>query len=373
MKKIGILTFIDTVNYGAILQATALQNFLIKKNFHVENLNYCVPHDGLNLRPFHKRFLTKIWNVFKSFLGYSLRLENTNKFISKNLILTKKIKKKEQIELYANFYDCFIVGSDQVWNPNIIGNDMNYFLKFVSSDKLKVSYAASFGVNTLSLDYSNIVKNSLKDFYAISVRENQGAKILQNLNINSEVVLDPTLLLSRKEWKNFYSQKRLIDERYILCYFMPGNREVEKKISTISEYISKKTGLKVINIGKKEYSRLNVLGNNRVTDGPEQFLNLIENCECLLTNSFHGLAFGLNFNKNVYPFVEKNLSNELSLSSRLISLLDLTNSKHRMVYPDMTLEDFDKIKEIDFEYTNNILNIHRVNSTLFLEKSLMSL
>lgn len=372
MKKIGILTFVNTVNYGAVLQATALQYFLLKKNFNVENFNYCIPHDGLNQRPLYNLLLTKSWNIVKLFLGYKLRLQNTHKFISKNLNLTENISTKEGIFKYADHYDCIIVGSDQVWNPKIIGEDTNYLLDFVSNNKLKISYAASFGVNSLPLDYSKIVKEKLKFFSSISVRENQAKNILKNLGINSEVVLDPTLLLSKDDWSKFYSKKRLISEKYILCYFMPGNKEIEKKITEISDNLSKNIGIKVVNIGKKEYSKLNFKRNNRVTDGPEEFLNLIYNCEYLLTNSFHGLAFGLNFNKNVYPFVEKEFSHSLSLSSRLISLLDLMNCQYRLVNPNMSFEDFLKIREIDFEEINKRLINNRIKSVNFLEKSLNS-
>lgn len=372
MKKIGTLTFVNTVNYGAVLQATALQYFLSKKDFEVHNFNYCLEHEGLNNRPIYKIILTKIWSIFKLFLGYRLRVKNTNNFIAQHLKLTKKITTPSEIKKYSSFYDYFIVGSDQVWNPNIIGKDMNYFLDFVPNDKVKISYAASFGLNNLPLEYSKYVNDKLKSFNAISVREVKGQDILNNLGFESEVVLDPTLLLTREDWKNFYSKERLVKEKYILCYFMPGNKILEKKITEISDFLSRETGFKIVNIGKKEYTKLNFKRNNRVTDGPGEFLNLIANSEYILTNSFHGLVFGLNFNKNVYPFIEKTFSDDLSLSSRLLSILDLTNCDYRIVYSDTTCEEFLKIKNIDFLSLNNFLEINRLKSIDFLDKSLKS-
>lgn len=373
MKKIAILTFVNTVNYGAILQATALQYFLSKKNFEVNNLNYCVEHQGLENRPLYKLILTKTWNIIKLFLGYKRRLKKTNKFIKSNLNLTERIINPDDLLKYNNLYDCFIVGSDQVWNPKIIGKDMSYFLSFASDRKMKISYAASFGLNSLPLDYFNNIYDPLKNFSSISVREKQGQNILNTMGIKSEVVLDPTLLLSEDDWRYFYSEDRLIKEKYILCYFMPGNKVLEKKITEISDYLSKQTGYKIINIGKKEYSVLNIKRTNRVTDGPKEFLNLIVNSEYVLTNSFHGLAFSLNFNKKVYPFVERNFSEDISLSSRLISILELTGCKNRIIYSDSTYQDFLNIKDIDFSKVNSILELNRSISSKFICDSLKGL
>ena len=365
-KKVLTVTFTNTVNYGAILQATALQRVLLDHGYDTKLLNYNVKHDGLKSRPVSKRFLSFVWSLIKGYLGHTKRKNKTSHFLSLHNSFTSPINDKKNLLKLNDNFDVFIVGSDQVWNPKIIGNDTSYLLDFVSGDKTKLSYAASFGLNVLPSAFEDTVKEKLKSFQAVSVREQQARNILDQLSIDSTLVLDPTLLLRGKEWSEFYDNEPIIKEPYILCYYMPGNKMVESRISKLACKIKESKGLRVISIGRKEYTRLYLNKNNRVADGPKEFLNLISNASYVLTNSFHGVCFSVNFNKNFFAFVEEDYMSSSSLSSRIFSLLNALELKDRIVVPSGADSQLIAKSSISYSEVQDEIEILRANSIGFL-------
>lgn len=349
--KIGLITFNNTINYGASLQAFALQEFLEKNGFDTEYINY------KNAFIESQESIGANRGILKSILRF---------FIMRKGLKRKKNKFKEFEEKYINLskrydgfsikeanllYDVFIVGSDQVWNGNITGNDTNYFLSFVDDDKRKISYASSFGNNPEILDKEEILKN-LKRFFAISVREKSGCKLLDLFSINSTLVCDPTFLLSSIEWNEKFKFHRMIKGDYILCYFVND----KKKVFDFIKKLKKRTGLPVIYISISPRPQF---GTKTVYDySPVEFMTMIYYAKYVVTGSFHGTAFSINFNKQFY-------CENCSQNSRVGNILEMFGLNDRMI----SNEQFDEC--IDYNRVNKIIEEQRKKSQKWIVNALI--
>lgn len=329
--KIMILSLTHTPNYGAVLQMCALQTFFRNRGIAVQSIDYQNAHYVDNRNSFY-RLRSAIWqNGVRRLFEDKARSKKTQDFISKNINMTEvKYTSYEQLCENPPEADIYLVGSDQVWNPNIIGKDPTWFLGFAPEvKKKKVAYAASFGLPQLSDDYGEFYKPLLKNLDAISVREETGARIVDKLAaIQTPVVMDPVFLLKKSEWEQFAAQPK--DKGYVLCYYMPGFSQVERVIQKLSRQIATQRGLKIINIGKKEYSKLKFWKNNRFGSGPAEFIGLFQNADFIVTNSFHGTAFSVIFEKNFLSVIDKETSKS-KLSSRIEDMLQRLNLQDQIV------------------------------------------
>src|SRR5690554_4755067 len=216
MKTVAIVSFVDSENYGANLQALALQEKLKDVNFNPIYINLLRPSSLSG----SKIIKNKIWSLVRLFFGYGERLNKTKRFRRNLLKLTKRLNNIDNIIDLPQF-DYYIVGSDQVWLPRTVSiSNGFYFLNFAPKGSKKISYASSFGTINIPKDYDDVYYRNLSGFSKISVREKQGADYLNSIGIKSSVVLDPTLLLNENEWKNYFDIKPKINKPYILCYVM---------------------------------------------------------------------------------------------------------------------------------------------------------
>lgn len=322
MKKIGITTFQGAYNYGAILQAYALQKTLSDIGNDVKIINYYNENIYDQYRTFRKKHhglssAIKIF-IYDVYLWSikSRRNKNFKKFISDNINLTDKKYEKAEIEKMA--FDVIVTGSDQVWNKNITsGLDDIYTLNIENSAK-KISYAASIGDNKILEDNKSEYKEKLQKLDLISVRETSTKPILEKvINRKVDVVLDPTLLRTKEEWLKIVGDKPLKAGKYIFAYSVgKGSDEFYKK----AEDLAKKTGLEIIYFEETRFKRFNTKSKNMYSAGPSEFLNLLYFSEYVVTSSFHGLAFSTIFNKNVSVI----FSNK---SERLKTLMDTVGLK----------------------------------------------
>lgn len=350
MKKIGIITFHRAVNYGAVLQAFATQEFLKANGFNAEIIDYRDkilenPYKFLKLpRGGIKTKIKKILNDIIYFKKNRTKGKNFQKFIESNLNLSKMYANITELKEDYPKYDIYITGSDQVWNTNIVGNLSDaYTLNFGNNDIKRISYAASIGLSQIDNKYENDYKEKLKRIDSLSVRE-ENAKLILDKLLNREdiqVVLDPTLLLDRKFWINKLDKFDKENEKYIFVYAVADNDEYRK----IANYLSKETGLKIIHFEKRNNFE-NIL-KNASTEGPFEFLNYIKNAEYVVTNSFHATVFSIIFNKKFFCVPYK------TTSSRITNLLEKLGINDRIVY---TLEEF-KNKKYDEEIDYNMVNI----------------
>lgn len=370
-KTVGIITFHDSINYGALLQAFALQSYIQSLGREVEIIDYKNKDRTFSQVKGLRKIRSIIWKkTFYKFFNSKKRLERTNKFIKENLYISKKtFLNPKEISENPPIYDYYITGSDQVWNPRNNNRDFTYWLSFVPEGKKKISYAPSFGLSKLDYEYINECSNYINSFDSISIREIEGKNILKKYySIDGEVVLDPTFLVPINSWDDVISEK-CYKKHYILCYYMPGDEKVTNKIKEMSKIISNQTGYEIINIGKKDYDRIKFWENNRFDCGPSEFLGLIKNADYVITNSFHGTAFSIIFNKTFWVPIHQSLDYTKSLHSRLTNLLHSLNLEICKQNIDKPF-NFDKEYVLDYDNTNTLLANLQEQSKKYLNKAL---
>ena len=338
MKKVGIITYHKFYNYGSMLQAFALEEYLNNNGANAEIINYIIKDRKESKKDI---LFSRIKRIFKptkrKTMMFKLRNPNIIKkhkekfdtFYNKYMKLgDKEYGTEKQLEDDLPDYDIYMVGSDQMWNPYIKIRSDAFYLSFVPDNKTKVSYAPSIGGNIIADKYLEEMKKYLKNFNYLSCRDEVGSEILSKaLNRKVETVVDPTLLLNKEEWSKFAKKEIGVDEKYIVCYFLGNKKEnIQYAID-----LGKRCGIKVYFI----YSLANDLidGLNYLFDvGPQEFLWLIKNAQYVCTDSFHGTIFSLNFNKQFYSF-SKRKDGEGSDNNRIYGLLEKLNLKERLINP----------------------------------------
>lgn len=347
MKEIRIctLTHHTVPNYGAILQAYALQKAIKHIGYTSEILNYNSERVQYNYYlKFPKRKSLK--NLISFFIRHP-KFKKRNKlfktFIENEIILSKKEYTRNTLIDANDQYDLFIVGSDQVWNLSINEGDTTYMLDFVNDKEKKGAYAASFGYSKIPDEYLNKTLCYLKDFNYLNVREKSGQQLIkEKLNIDANVTIDPTLLLNKEEWEKFTKKG---NDKYILVY----NLNKLQNIENAAKYLSKEENIKIIDINS--YS---------TKIGPIDFINLFYNAQYVFTSSFHGMAFSIIFNKNFYFGIKE--TNKIN--SRITDLANILSLESRNVENFLETK---KVTEIDYEIVNNKLSELRKSSNTILK------
>ena len=348
MKKIGIITINDNDNYGNRLQNYAVQEILKK----LEVMPITIKNEpATNTKD--KYLLRKLKSFFNKGT-YSKIVDRRNCFENFNKNITFSIKK---ITPFSNLkeYDYVITGSDQVWNPNI-GRLREVDLLEVTEPKKRVSFSASFGINKLSEQYWKKLKHALKDYRAISVRENAGKKIIEDVvgRKNVEILVDPTMLLTSEEWdKASKKPEQLKTDKYILNYFLGELSEERKKEI---QRIANENNCEVINILDKN--------SPFYETGPSEFLYLEKNAFLICTDSFHSSVFAILYNK---PFIvfDREDSHE-NMNSRLETLLSKFKLENRWYKGHIT----DELLKVDYTEAYKILDTERKKSEDFLKRAL---
>ncbi len=326
MIKIGILTWLHNGNYGTILQAYALQRFLRDEGYNVQNIdlhptiiertkNLIKQRNPLSL------FLEK-YEVYKMKIACTdseklkLRQEKQKDFLVNGLNLTQKYRKFSDLSELGKTFDIYICGSDQIWSPTYFSP--SYFFDFVSDEKKKIAYACSFGISHMPKSKFERMKCLIKRFDCISVRETTGANIVNELMGQRPIVnIDPTMLLNSGEW-DIICSKRIINEKYLFCFFLTYNQAYQNTVQRIAE----EKGLKVVIIPMtKESYRCS---SKQIIDaGPSDFLGLIKYADFIATDSFHVCVFSIIYQKNFFVFKRFNDNKKDSRNVRVYNLLNM--------------------------------------------------
>ena len=354
--KIGILTFHRAANYGAVLQAYALQHLLELDGFDAEIVDYrCTPIEQMH-SPFYFLHCRGVGNKCKQLLRSPVKWKKRklfDDFIHRRLKMSeKKAMNREDSAYFVNeTYNIVITGSDQVWNPYLTGGDTTYLLDFVKEDITKISYAASYGLSHLPADYSQVYRTLLRRLDKISVREKQGQMITQELSgRESQVVLDPTLLLNASEWKTFMQPPTM--SRYVLLYMIkPGSLLLDRAVKLakeknlplicISDTLRKQKGIRYIPYAS-----------------PEQWVGLFAEASYVVTDSFHGTAFSIIFRKAATIGLSGDKKNGNSRILDLMKLLGIEAGKEPC---------FDLGVATDWNRVQQCLDEFRVCSRQFLD------
>lgn len=349
--KVGILTFHKALNYGAVLQAFALNKKIGEMGHESTLIDYCdigmIEQYKVSIFKKNISFKRTISNI----ITYIPRKTRYNKFVlfsTKFLNTTSLLITDENVLRKYNFnFDAYICGSDQVWNPEIYGDTVNpiYFLDFVSNQKaIKISYAASFGRDEIETKFYPEMKKYLENIKFLSVRENDGVNIIKKISgQDSQQVVDPVFLIKPEEWSAM-DASIVIKKPYILIYLMESNLDLLK----IAHLLSKDLSIEVINI-TPSILKYYCVDKNIMTAGPSDFVSLIKNASYVITNSFHATAFSIIFNR---PFLTLKHS---KWNSRMQSLLNTFGISTQMITKLST--DDPVILEKMFHYDTNKINI----------------
>lgn len=343
MKKVAIVT-IQSNNFGNRLQNYALQEVLKKMGLEVETIRR---EKVLNLK---ELMIKKV----KESAHFILQTKPAKfDLFNKNIVWSKwhATADDAQTEMVEK-YDFFICGSDQVWNPYYKFVGKSDLLYFAPSYK-KISYAASFGVNEVSDKKKSLYRELLLPFKAISVREEQGKKIVYELTgRNASVVLDPTMLLEQSDWKKLERKPSYkIPSEYVLLYALgEKSDEFERTLSRCAQ------SYQVFDVRKR-----NTKGKE-IAIGPAEFLYLIDHAQIIMTDSFHATVFSLLYHKKVMTFKRKGMN----MNSRIVSLAKILNLQDRMDEDG----NFILVENIDFNEIDDNLKIARKDSIEFLSDAL---
>ncbi|WP_437371610.1 polysaccharide pyruvyl transferase family protein [Maribacter litoralis] len=337
--KIALITIHRVTNYGAILQAFATKTVLSKYG-DVTTIDYknrfLTRHmDYVRFEPsFHglKMIVHDILN-FKSRFKLIRKFE---KFLFSNMNLSKVMDKTDLESGKADGFDIYVCGSDQIWNPLIISRNKSidpiFFLSFVDKSKIKFSYASSIGNHEYNDEQNKIVSELLLSFNSISTREKNGVKKLNNLVDDKEIyhVLDPTLLFNKQEWMNSFAIKKSNNtEKYILVYSVPRTELLKKAIKFYRDIL----GYKVVSVDKVMLS-LPFVDTHIKDAGPIQFIEIFSKASFVITDSFHGTCFALNFQ---IPFACIYIENKTNRQESLLGQLKVSD---RIIYKE---EDFSNL------------------------------
>lgn len=380
--KIGILTILNVNNYGAELQCCALYRKLHKLGCEAEVVNYLFGiHHGhdfsgekrtvpISLKLILKvKLLPIVQDLFCFFYkkNKAIRNQRFDEFHAKYNNLTKTVYPSVRSLNDASFdYDVICVGSDQVWNYEKGYSLEPFFASFDKKGTKKISYGSSIGLSTISEEAKEVFKRNLSGFSHISVREQQASELLQNLlQRDVDVVLDPTLILNNKEWLEVANFDMCPKEKYILVYIVtikPCNYVLK-----VARHIAKQRNLKIVRICRDAYPEHS--GNDVqeiLTAGPSDFIGLFANAEFVVTNSFHGTVFSINFSKSFYSVIK----GQHSTNSRLTSILKKLNLENRILTVGAPLPD---VSDIDYTIPSERLEIERLHSIGYLQKALSDL
>ena len=360
--KTGILTICHTLNYGAELQAYALQRVIEKLGYNVEVIDYrnklIADRESAHLPNIKRVIRHPVLSLYQT-IGLPDRQQREREFKEFNSEYIRSSPPYLRLVEFADKYDAVIVGSDQVWNMECTGNDLTFFLVGGIEDRVnKIAYAASFGGCSFPVAYTETCGRALRSFSRIGVREDAGTGIVRSLcNREAVVVLDPTLLLEKSEWEQLARSSSVADRDYIFVYIV-SERE---KTLWYARTLAKKMRCDLIVIDCYGGPRIFDRAEFWQSAGPQDFLGLIKNARGVVTSSFHGLALSLVLNKDVYYSLDRKLSNA---NRRLQHLAEMTCITSHAITDDMVE------RPIDFDVVNRNIAAAKEESIRFLSDAL---
>lgn len=366
---INVITRHAPPNYGSLLQAIATQRVIMNLGHECRIINY-IPkcETGVRMAITQLEQKTK-WrrNPIKKAIYLMVAEPKTLLMDRKFLAMRKKYllmgpycaTTGELKKLYAEKKDeVFLTGSDQVWGPISTGHyDPTYFLDFVPKSSRKLAFAASFGKAIFDEQTLKEYAVLLKKYDSLAVRENVAVELLKKMDISAKQVLDPTLLMDADAWSEYVKPMKK-PEKYVLVYQIHANSDLDHYAVKFAE----KAELPLLRVSPLLHQARRS-GKFVYCPDISGFLDLVKNAAYMVTDSFHGTAFAINFNTQ---FVE--VLPNTGTSSRNQSILELTGLTDRIV---RDLNDFSYIdQEIDFKEANEKIGISRIESIRILEEML---
>lgn len=357
ISKIGIITWHYYGNFGSALQSFALQEKISQLGYDVEFVNYRNPKFG---RPSYFKKTVRI------IIGSTLGLFNNRfifgqpKFSHKYLREGRCAMDSYQLSRVTEKYDALVCGSDQIWAPNVF--NPIYFAEFAKEGIRKISYAASIGLNEIPDILVETYRKLLSDFYVVSIREEEGQKLLkERCGIEAKVVIDPTLLYDSKFYEKIQRKVPNINGKYLFCYFLNENHQYRNRV----EKYAKMHDLQIIGVSSNKEDKVWMKMLERL--GADHFIWLINHAEAVMTDSYHGTIFSLLFHKNFWVFVRFEENNPICQNSRIRQLQTYFGLQgHVLDTKDSIFEN----QIIDYSLIDNALAKLRFSSITFLKNAL---
>lgn len=367
MSKIGILTYHSGFNYGACLQAYALRSTLIRLGYNAEIINFeterfVASREMFSRHPRRIKEVIKYWTRLPYWNSLHRREKLFNSYTFDVLHATQRYKTEQEVINNIGSYDCIVCGSDQIWNLSEVdapAANLLFYLNFPKSQR-RVSYAASFGkwVGDADSRVGDFLP-WLQQFDAISVREMSGVNYLRSKGLACALTLDPTVLLDREDYDPICAP-RLIDTKYVLMFGWNTNKD----LIDVAKKVAKELKLPVFNIVPPP--RALCCGIPRKLDvGPCEFLSMIKHAEFVVTNSFHGTAFSMTFER---PFVSVVTGHA---DTRMESLLQQLGLADHLLTKDNV--DVEKMMSTNYSEVRAMKDVLRKDSLAFLRDALQGL
>ena len=379
--KVGILTlFHYNNNWGGVLQGYALKTLLESEFtdlqadliYYRSNANAIYPNklrQALQYGPVE--ILKKSFSFFqKNKIGTKLNnRKELFKSFTDSLADNKKVYTDGNLDEAAQLYDCLICGSDQIWNPNM--SKPGFYLKGITHECRKVSYAASIARDDLSKYERAMMIPLIKGFDYISVRESTAKKILDKyMSGGNQIyeVLDPVLMLEKSQWIELIKDVQVKYENYVLAFFFSESYKYRKRIKQYCDV----NGFKLVFIpfAAEKYIESDEWGDciREYNVGPREFVSLFAGASAVFTDSFHGAVFSILLHKPFCVF-ERDNAGKVSKNSRLYDLLSKFELSDRLVKETDNVLDVIE-SPINFDAVSNNLSVYRMASLEFIRKAL---
>ncbi len=361
-KKVAIVTWHTNPNYGGVLQAYALQEVLESLGYDSEFINYFPERHRLS------RKLSRVLKdcaILASMPKVYLSRKGIHEFVRNNLKVSPTYATYNQLRSEASKrYSAAICGSDQIWSN--IGGYVNplFYLTFID-EKRRIAYAPSIGYDHVPPDCAATFREYVDGIRFLSVRESQGAALIKEIvGRDSKVVLDPSMLLTKKGWeaKAHLADTMSLERPYIFCYFRCNNRQYVE----YARRLSKCTGWPLISV---DTSYPSLRGIRRLAANPFDFVWLINNASYVLTDAFHGTAFSINLGKQFGVFKRFHDNDPIGQNSRVHNILEKTQLESRLI-TFRTPIDFLVEEKIDYDSVDPLLDSEREESLTYLASAI---
>lgn len=317
-RKVALLTMFDVLNYGSVLQAYASQIVMERLGYGCDLINYAFPNEwhykrGYGRSPFPRRIVGSIMRMLNIKTPGMRKVDSFNLFKKEHLHLTQRFSSPDSLKKYDwGTYDTIIAGSDQVWNPRFMKGDTAFLLDFAPDSIRKISFASSFACNEIGKEYHSDYNRLLSRFSSLSVRDRNGVEVMRSLGIerDAKIMLDPTLLVGKEDWleKLDIPASGNKEKDYILVYMLDYAFNPTPYIYDVARELQKKYQCGIVFIGNikeedvKGFKDHSIANESNIGD----FVSLFANARGVVTSSFHGTAFAVNFGKPLIAIVPDN-------------------------------------------------------------------
>lgn len=377
MSRFGILTFFDAKNYGAALQAFALQRVIKDIGYESEFIRFIEEKrelpDQMDWSAYLRIFKNNNYSLKNYMMARSIEHSKYNRFdefCERYMKLSHRAYYKlEDLRQYETEYDGYICGSDMVWSD--IGQNLNVFFLMFTSENKRISYAPSItGREDESEEERCFYRDRLNGIKYLSCREKSGVQyIKKTTGRDAALVLDPTLLLTKDQWRRAFNlDHHMGGKPYILCYMFGGtSKKFQKKIDILKRNYD--MSVRYIPVSNRELQH--ELRDGVIPDyGPQEFVQMFYQAGMVLTNSYHGLLFSIIMEKPFLVFHREKNNEWHKHEERLANVLQQLHLENRYFYENESFEAFDV--KLEYSFINKRIDEQRYQSIQYLQRALFN-